>query len=229
MMSFVCLVWTILAYIGAKKIYKKYPKIWLTPAITVPTITILLMVIFGISYQTYNQDTHWLTQLIGPATVAFAVPIYRYRNIIKEHITVLMVSIFVGMSVGVLSAYGFAQLFHFDSEVTHSLMARSISTPFAMILAEDLHGSAALVSLFTVITGFIGMIFGDLILAITKIKSNIANGAALGNGAHAFGTARAHQRHSEEGVIASLTMVIAGILMVVVGPFLIQLFITVCN
>ena len=226
MMSLLCLIWTVIAYVIAKKIYQKHPKIWFSPAITVPASTITLMLLLGISYQTYAQDTQWLTQLIGPATVAFAVPIFRYRQIIKEQIVVLLVSIFVGMNVGVFSAYQCAQIFHFDNEVTRSLMARSISTPFAMILAEDLHGSTALVSLFTVITGFIGMIFGDLILALTKIKSTIANGAALGNGAHAFGTARAHQRHSEEGVIASLTMVIAGILMVVVGPFLI---LTVCN
>lgn len=222
--AFACLVWTVFAYVIAKKIYYRYPKIWFSPAITVPLTTIILMLLLGISYDTYTQDTHWIVQLIGPATVAFAVPIYRYRATIKTHFSVLLVAVFVGMSVGVGSAYGFAQIFHFNAEVTHSLMARSISTPFAMILAEDLHGSAGLVSLFTVITGFIGMIFGDLILAITRIKSNIANGAALGNGAHAFGTTRAHQRHSEEGVIASLTMVIAGILMVLLGPLLIHLF-----
>jgi len=130
----------------------------------------------------------------------------------------------VGMSVGVMSAYEMAQWFHFSPEVTNSLMARSISTPFAMILAEDIHGSAALVSLFTVITGLVGMICGDAILAITKIRSNVANGAAFGNAAHGFGTVRAQQRNSEEGVIASLTMVIAGILMVLIGPFAIHLW-----
>lgn len=222
--SVVCLIWSVGAYLVAKRFYQKHPKIWFTPALTVPSATIILMIVLGISYQTYAQDTQWLTQLIGPATVAFAVPIYRYRMVIKQQFLVLLVAITVGMSVGVYSSYLFAQMFHFDSEVTHSLMARSISTPFAMILAQDIQGSAALVSLFTVITGFTGMILGDLILAFTRIKSNIANGAALGNGAHAFGTAKAQQRHSEEGVIASLTMVIAGILMVVVGPLLIHLF-----
>ncbi|MCH4246280.1 MAG: LrgB family protein [Acinetobacter populi] len=219
-----CLVWTIVAYMIAKKIYQKHTKVWLSPAITVPTLTIILMFVFGISYQTYAQDTQWIVNLLGPATVAFAVPIYRHRDIIKKHILVLSVAIFVGMSVGVYSAYAMAQLFHFDSEVTSSLMARSISTPFAIVLAQDLHGSATLVSLFTVITGLVGMIFGDLILALTHVRSNIANGAAFGNGAHGFGTARAQQRDNEEGVIASLTMVIAGILMVLVGPSLIHLF-----
>ncbi|EPF88116.1 membrane protein [Acinetobacter gyllenbergii] len=224
MWSIVCLIWTLLAYIVAKRIYQKHPQLWLSPAISVPVVTILLMAIFGISYQTYAQDTQWIVNLLGPATVAFAVPIYRYRETIRKNLGVLSIAIVVGMSVGVISAYEMAKLFHFSPEVTQSLMARSISTPFAMILAEDIHGSAALVSLFTVITGLVGMICGDAILAITKIRSNVANGAALGNAAHGFGTVRAQQRNSEEGVIASLTMVIAGILMVLVGPFAIHLW-----
>ena len=217
--SIACLIWTLLAYLVAKRVYQKHPQLWLSPAISVPVLTILLMAIFGISYQTYAQDTQWIVGLLGPATVAFAVPIYRYRDTIRKNLGVLSIAIVVGMS-----AYEMAKLFHFSPEVTNSLMARSISTPFAMILAEDIHGSAALVSLFTVITGLVGMICGDAILAITKIRSNVANGAALGNAAHGFGTVRAQQRNSEEGVIASLTMVIAGILMVLVGPYAIHLW-----
>lgn len=222
--SIACLIWTLLAYLVAKRVYQKHPQLWLSPAISVPVLTIVLMAIFGISYQTYAQDTQWIVGLLGPATVAFAVPIYRYRDTIRKNLGVLSIAIVVGMSVGVMSAYEMAKLFHFSPEVTNSLMARSISTPFAMILAEDIHGSAALVSLFTVITGLVGMICGDAILAITKIRSNVANGAALGNAAHGFGTVRAQQRNSEEGVIASLTMVIAGILMVLVGPYAIHLW-----
>ncbi|MGP4884232.1 LrgB family protein, partial [Klebsiella pneumoniae] len=73
-----------------------------------------------------------------------------------------------------------------------------------MILAEDIHGSAALVSLFTVITGLVGMICGDAILAITKIRSNVANGAALGNAAHGFGTVRAQQRNRVQALLDTL-------------------------
>ncbi|MFT4021397.1 MAG: LrgB family protein [Acinetobacter sp.] len=219
-----CLIWTFVAYWVAKKIYQKNPKLWLSPVIIVPILTIMLMVVFDISYQTYARDTQWMVGVLGPATVAFAVPIYRYRAIIRQNIGVLSLAVLVGMSVGVMSAYALSKCFHFSEEVTNSLMARSISTPFAMVLAEDIHGSATLVSLFTVITGLVGMICGDIILAVTKIRSNIANGAAFGNAAHGFGTARAQQRNAEEGVIASLTMVIAGIMMVLVGPTAIHLW-----
>lgn len=49
-----------------------------------PVLTIILMMIFGISYQTYSEDTQWIVNLLGPATVAFAIPIYRYRETIRK-------------------------------------------------------------------------------------------------------------------------------------------------
>ena len=82
--SILCLIWTLAAYIVAKRIYQKKSKLWLSPAISVPVLTIILMTIFGISYQTYSEDTQWIVNLLGPATVAFAVPIYRYRETIRK-------------------------------------------------------------------------------------------------------------------------------------------------
>ncbi|MCX2582046.1 LrgB family protein, partial [Klebsiella pneumoniae] len=75
------------------------------PAISVPVLTIILMTIFGISYQTYSEDTQWLVDLLGPATVAFAIPIYRSRETIRKNLGVLTIAIIVGMSVGVMTAY----------------------------------------------------------------------------------------------------------------------------
>lgn len=82
--SILCLIWTLVAYVVAKRIYQKHPKLWLSPAISVPVLTIILMTIFGISYQTYSEDTQWIVNLLGPATVAFAIPIYRYRETIRK-------------------------------------------------------------------------------------------------------------------------------------------------
>ncbi len=68
--SILCLIWTLVAYVVAKRIYQKHPKLWLSPAISVPVLTIILMTIFGISYQTYAEDTQWIVNLLGPATIA---------------------------------------------------------------------------------------------------------------------------------------------------------------
>ena len=222
-LALICLLWTLLAYYLARKIHAKKPLMILSPVVTVSVSTILLMALLHISYDTYHQYTQGIVFLLGPVTVAFAVPIYENREVIRRQLPVLSVSIIVGMFVGVVSAFLMAHWFHFNEEVTNSLMARSISTPFAVALAGQIHGSAALVSLFTIITGFIGMIFGDVILAFSRIRYHTANGAAFGNAAHGFGTSRATQRHETEGVMASLTMILAGLFMVVFGPSMVHL------
>ena len=228
-LSIACLIWTLFAYAIAKKVYRRYQKFWLNPAIIVSAVTILLMIVLGISYATYWQDTAWIVKLLAPATVAFAIPIYEYRRLIARYASVLATSIVVGMVVGVVTAYGCAKLFHFDKTITSSLMARSISTPFALDLADKIHGSAALVSLFTLITGVVGMVLGDMILAFSRIRFHMANGVAFGNASHGFGTARASQRDESEGVIASLSMILAGLFMVFFGPALIHLVVTVTD
>ena len=116
-----------------------------------------------------------------------------------------------------------ANLFNIEQIVKNSLLARSISIPFALILTEKIDGSISLIPLFTVFTGLVGMLFGDLFLIWMRYQHRIAHGAAFGNAAHAMGIARAQQRHSEEGVVASLSMIISGIIMVLFAPPVIAL------
>ncbi len=220
LLPLLCLAWTLLLYFLAKPLYRRYRKPWLSPAIVVPALTIALLLLAHIPYAAYFQETHWLTWLMGPATVAFAVPIYEYRDVARRHALSLSLGVATGMVVAMVSSSLLARLFGFSAEVTHSLMARSVSTPFAVVLAERTGGSAELVSLFTIITGLVGMIAGDSLLAMLRLRSKLAQGASYGAGAHGFGAARARERDSEEGVVASLTLVIAGIGMVVAGPAL---------
>lgn len=226
--ALICILGTFIAYLVAKPIYKKLPYLPFSPAILVPVVIIGCLLYFHITYDTYMQDSHWIVWMLGPTTVAFAIPIYEYRDIIKKHAFAISMGIVIGMTAGMMSAFYLAQIFHFDQQTTLSLMSRSISTPFAMELSEHIGGSVQLVILFTIITGIIGMIFGDLILAGLKLKSYMANGASLGNAAHGFGTSKAYTRNKEEGVIASLTMVLAGIFMVIFGPYLVHIILKIC-
>ena len=225
--SILCFMGTLIAYILVKQLYRKYPYLVLSPAIFVPTILIIILLCTHVSYDTYMLDSQWIIWMLGPATVAFAIPIYEYRAIIKEHLISISMGVVIGMFAGMISAFYLAKLFHFDQTTTYSLMARSISTPFAMELSTHIGGSVELVILFTMITGVTGMLIGDLVLGGLKLKSRFAQGASLGNAAHGFGTSKAYMRDKEEGVIASLTMVLAGIFMVLVGPFIVHLIVKI--
>jgi putative effector of murein hydrolase len=227
LIAILCFIGTFIGYILSKKLHTKYPYMLLAPGIFVPLIIMLLMVIFNISYDTYMIENKWIVWMLGPATIAFAIPIYEYRKVIKEHVLSISLGIVVGMIAGVISAFYLAKLFSFDQETTYSLMARSISTPFAMELTSNIGGSVELVILFTMITGIAGVAMADMILLALKLNSRFAQGAALGNSAHGFGTSKAFMRHREEGVVACLTMVLAGIFMVLLGPSIIHLVVNI--
>lgn len=226
LVAILCFIGTFIGYILSKKLHKKYPYMLLTPGIFVPFIIMVLMVIFNVSYDTYMMENKWIIWMLGPATIAFAIPIYEYRKVIKEHVLSISLGIVVGMIAGVMSAFYLAKLFSFNQETTYSLMARSISTPFAMELTSNIGGSVELVILFTMITGIAGVAMADMILLGLKLNSRFAQGASLGNSAHGFGTSKAFMRHREEGVVACLTMVLAGVFMVLLGPSIIRLIVT---
>lgn len=217
------LLWTVLCYFLAKRLFVFTQKIYFSPIIVVPSLSIILIFIFQHHFQDYYLYTQYLVAMLGPITVAFAIPVFRYRAIVKQYFFVLIVSSSVSMLVGILSSWLLASMFNFDEILKNSLLARSISIPFALELTEKIGGSISLIPLFTVITGLVGMLFGDFLLLWMRYKNRIAQGAALGNAAHAMGIARARQRHELEGVIASLSMIISGIIMVLFAPFMISL------
>jgi putative effector of murein hydrolase len=215
-----CFVLTVVLYFGMKRVYSSFKKPFLAPFIVVPALLIGLLVIEHIPYVVYFQDTRWLLWLLGPATVAFAVPIYRYRTLMARH----WISLAAGVTVGIIVAVGgsliFAKLLHLSPELQRSLMTRSISTPFALAVSDKINAPKDLSALFVIGTGMCGMLFGELVLAFIPVKTRLAHGALWGASAHAVGISKARELGGEELVAASLTMTITGIVMVLIAPVL---------
>ncbi|CAM9264983.1 MULTISPECIES: LrgB family protein [Acinetobacter] len=225
MLSIIFLLLTVFGYIVFLRIYHKFPNMLLAPGIAVPLILIILLYVLQVKYQQYMQFNQGLVWMIGPTTVAFALPIYEYKHILTKHFISISLGIVFGMLSGVLSSYALAQYFSLDRTLTLSLMTRSISTPFAMELANQINGSIELSILFTMLTGIAAVLVANLVFGLINLKNNVAQGAALGNAGHGFGTVKAFLRHTDEGVAACLCMILSGILMVFVGPYLILMLI----
>lgn len=215
-----CLVLTVALYFAAKQLYARFRRPWLTPLLAVPVVLGIIVVMARIPYQVYFADTRWLMWLLGPATVAFAVPIYEYRTLIKRHWISLTVGVTVGILVAVGGSLALAKLLHLSPELQRSLATRSVSTPFALAVSDKIHAPMDLTALFVIATGVCGMLFGEIVLALVPLRTRLARGALFGAAAHGVGTAKARELGSEEGVVASLTMMIAGVAMVLLAPLL---------
>lgn len=215
-----CFVLTVALYFASKKLYARYRSPWLTPLVAVPAVLAAIVLVLHIPYPVYFEDTRWLMWLLGPATVAFAVPIHEYRDLLKRHWISLAVGVTVGIVVAVGGSLALAKLLHLSPELQRSLMTRSVSTPFALAVSDKIHAPRELTALFVIATGVCGMLFGELVLALVPLRTRMARGALFGAAAHGVGTAKARELGSEEGVVASLTMMIAGVAMVLLAPVL---------
>ncbi|NIF22754.1 LrgB family protein [Candidatus Pantoea multigeneris] len=216
--SLLCVVVTICIYYLNKRLYARWRTLLLMPLVMTPLVLVAMIVITHITWQDYIVDNHWLLWLLGPATLAFAVPVYENIEIIKRHWLSLSAGVITATLVSVVSSVWLARLLMLPESIQRSLAVRSITTPFALAAAKPVGGQPDLVALFVVITGVFGMAVGDLLFLRIAIKQGVAKGAGFGAASHGAGTARAYQIGQQEGVVSSLVMMLAGVVTVLLAP-----------
>ncbi|MBX9405125.1 LrgB family protein [Pseudomonas baetica] len=217
------LAFTLLAYLFSRWIYRRTGRYLLSPLILVPTLLLALAVPLHTAYAEYSSNTHWLMRVLGPVTVAFAVPIWQQRHLLMRHWPALMLGMVAGSTASIATSFGLAKALALDSSVTMSLVPRSITTPFAMPLAHDLGGVPELTAVFVMFTGVFGAMLGGVLLKWLPVRSALARGALFGVGAHGAGVSRAHEVGGEEGSVAGLVMVLTGLLNLFAAPLLASL------
>lgn len=217
------LAFTLLAYLFSRWLYRRTGRYVLSPLILVPALLLALAVPLHTAYAEYSSNTHWLMLVLGPVTVAFAVPIWQQRRLLVRHWSALLLGMLAGSAASIATSFGLAKTLALDSSVTLSLVPRSITTPFAMPLAQDLGGVPELTAVFVMFTGVFGAMLGGVLLKWLPLRSALARGALFGVGAHGAGVSRAHEVGGEEGSVAGLVMVLTGLLNLFAAPLLASL------
>lgn len=210
-------------YYLARRAYVRWPMGWNTPLLVVPVLLLVIMLIFHVSYAQYIHGTYWLVMMLGPVTVAFAVPIYEQRALLRRYWFVLILGALVGSVVSLFSAWLMARGLGLSSELQRSIMPRSVTTPFAVTVSGRIGGLPDLTSAFVIATGLCGAAVGGALLRYLKLRSGIARGALLGMGAHGAGVAKAQEIGVQEGTIAGLVMVLAGLMNLALLPLVLYL------
>lgn len=211
---------TIILYIFVKRLHMRWQKWWTAPLILTPLLLIAITLLSHTSYADYIRGTHWLVLLLGPATVSFAVPIYDKRQMIRRHWLILTIGVIIGSVTSMVSAWVLASSLGIHNDLRLSLMPRSITTPFAMMVSSEIGGIPGLTALFVIITGLFGASFGEALLYWLPLKSTLARGAMFGMGAHIIGTNKAFTLNQDEGSIAGVVMVLVGVVNVLAAPLL---------
>jgi len=207
MIALVWIVATVALYAASRALARRFLSPWLSPLLVVPGVLVVLLLATRTPYPTYLRGGRWLLALLGPTTVAFAVPLHRHRDLIRRYAVELVAGIATGSAVAVVSS-------------AVSMLPRSITTPFAMQVATTLGGSPVLAAVFVIVTALVGVVSGRALVGRLPLRSPIARGALLGMGAHGAGTALALELGAVEGAVSGLVMIGAGLLLLFGAPVL---------
>ena len=219
------LIATLLVYMLAVWIFK-----FVSNNILFHPIIVGAMLIGGISlishtsvldYQHFVTPISWM---LGPVTVALAIPLYQQVRLIYTAGRKPIMVIIVGGSIAPLIALGWLGLFDFSDPVRFSVLTKSITTPLAVDTSKIIGGLPELAAAVVVITGILGVMFSQFIFKLTRCTDPRAKGLALGTVSHAIGTARAYQLHTKAGAFSTMALCVNGILTAIVLPIVFMLF-----
>ena len=210
--SLLWLTVTLAAYLFAQKLYKwsNWNSLLNPVAVSIVTVVILLMATHT-PYQTYFSGAQFIHFLLGPTTVALAVPLYDLRIQLAKNWLPILLGLFAGAVTAITSTVLIAGLLGASPETT---------TPIAMSIAEKLGGLPALSASLVVLTGVLGSICAGPLFLLLKVDSSSAKGFALGLSAHGMGTSRAFQIDSTAGAYGSLAIGLTGLTTALLAPLL---------
>ena len=219
---------TLLAYLVAYALYRRSGFNPLVNPVAI-AVCLLLAVLLGTrtSYQTYFDGAQFVHFLLGPATVALAVPLFEQREKLRRHGVAIVVSLLVGVLVAAGSAVLIAHALGASPRTLASLVPKSVTTPVAMGISEKIGGIPSLTAVAVVLTGIVGSALARYLLNAIRIPDHAVRGLALGVAAHGQGVARAFVVSEEMGAFAGLAMGLAALmsalLLPYVGPWLLSL------
>lgn len=209
---------SLLAYAAGAVLKRKLRLAILNPLLISIVLTIVVLIVGNVDYETYNSGAKYISYFLTPATVCLAIPLYEQFELLKKNFRAIAAGIISGVIVSLATIMVCAFIMKMSHEEYVTLLPKSITTAIGMGVSEELGGYVTITVASIIITGVFGNIAADFIFKLFKIEEPIARGVALGTSAHAIGTAKAMELGQVEGAMSSLSIAVAGILTVVGAP-----------
>ena len=208
---------SLISYLAGSMLKKKFKLGIFNPLLISIILTILVLVVADIDYDTYNAGAAYLSWFLTPATVCLAIPLYEQWQLLKKNYNAVIIGILAGVITSLTSVLILSKLMGLTHEEYVTLLPKSITTAIGMGVSEELGGYVTITVAVIVVTGVLGNILGDLACRIFRITEPISKGLAFGASSHAIGTAKAIELGEVEGAMSSLAIAVTGIFTVVLS------------
>jgi predicted murein hydrolase (TIGR00659 family) len=194
------------------------------PVLIAVLIVGAVLVATGTPHARYFEGARFVHVLLGPATVALALPIWRNRALIVTHWRAISAALVIGALTGIASTLAFASLLGLSPQTIASLAPKSVTAAIAMGISEQVGGTPPLTAVIVIATGILGAVMVTPLMNLLRISDYAARGFAVGMAAHGIGTARALQVNEQAGAYAALAMALNGLMTAILVPLLLALF-----
>lgn len=194
---------------------KKWKISVLNPLLIAVCLTLIMLVVLGIDYDTYYSGAKYISYLLTPATVCLAIPLYEQFEMLKKNYVAVIAGITSGVITSVLMVLVFAVLFNYSHEDYVTFLPKSITTAIGMGVSEQLGGNVSVTVAVIIITGVFGNIIAEPVCRLFHITEPVAKGVGIGSASHAIGTTKAMEMGDIEGAMSGLSIAVAGMLTVV--------------
>lgn len=208
---------SLIAYLIGVMLKKKFKSGIFNPLLISIVVSILVLAIGKVDYETYNEGAKYLSWLLTPATVCLAIPLYEQWSLLKKHYKAVMLGLAAGTVTSLSTVLGLSLLCELSHKEYVTLLPKSITTAIGMGVSEELGGYVTITVAVIIITGVFGNMFGELICKIFRITEPVSKGLAFGASSHAIGTAKAIEIGEIEGAMSSLAIAVSGVLTVVLA------------
>ena len=215
---------TLVAYVAADTLsakLKRHPAA--NPVVFAAAAIIAILLVSDTSFETYFDGAQFVHFLLGPATVALAVPLYTNFSAVRSALLPMLVALFAGSLTAVGSAVAIAWSLGASGETLISIAPKSVTAPIAMGISEALGGLPTLTAVLVVLTGVIGAMTVTPLMNALRIRDYAARGFAVGLASHGIGTARAFQVNELAGTFAGIAMGLNAFLTAILVPLLVGL------
>lgn len=222
------LIWltaTLVAYLvgeAASRASGRNPLV--NPVLIAVALLAILLLATDTPYATYFEGAQFVHFLLGPATVALAVPLWSNRARIRKTLLPMLAALFAGAATAIVSALAIARALGVTGETLASLAPKSTTAPVALGIAEAIGGSPTLTAVLVILTGITGAIIAGPVLTLVRIRDPRARGFAMGTAAHGIGTARAFQESETSGAFSGIAMGLGALATALLVPLIIPWF-----
>jgi len=216
---------TVVAYAASRHIHLKSKSAFLNPVVLSTAVIIAMLVTLGISAEQYGPGKEIMTSLLGPATVALAVQLYRNRHVLVTRWVAVGLGIVSGSVVTMSTVVELARGLGLERTIVVSLAPKSATTPIAIEIARTVGGNPSVTVAFVIATGMLGAMLGPGFLTLVGVRDPVARGVAMGTTSHGQGTAMILLEGETQGAMSGIAMALTAVVTAVIAPVLIPLLV----